>query len=149
MMTAQSEVREKERDLIVRCVAEAYEAYEALDLIPGVNPNGPALVWLAEQFRQLRRDAADRHRSDQIPQNPHLMLQLRRSPVELRRRGGDVREQRERPQGQASGLVHPVVGEPGLDQLAQAGQCARGGVRYQVPGEGVRVRIAGPPLLQG
>jgi len=43
----------------VRCVAEAYEAYEALDLIPGVNPNGPALVWLAEQFRQLRRATPD------------------------------------------------------------------------------------------
>ena len=58
-MAAQSDVREKERELIVRCVAEAYEAYEALDLIPGVNPNGPALVWLAEQFRQLRRATPD------------------------------------------------------------------------------------------
>ena len=56
MMTAQPDVREKERDLIVRCVAEAYEA---LDLIPGVNPNGPALVWLAEQYRQLRRATPD------------------------------------------------------------------------------------------
>ena len=56
MMTAQSEVREKERDLIVRCVAEAYEA---LDLIPGVNPNGPGLVWPTEQFRQLRRATPD------------------------------------------------------------------------------------------
>lgn len=56
MMTAQPDVREKERELIVRCVAEAYEA---LDLIPGVNPNGPALVWLAEQFRQLRRATPD------------------------------------------------------------------------------------------
>jgi hypothetical protein len=55
-MTAQSDVRDKERDLIVRCVAEAYEA---LDLIPGVNPNGPALVWLAEQIRQLRRATPD------------------------------------------------------------------------------------------
>jgi hypothetical protein len=43
-MAAQPDVREKERDLIARCVAEAYET---LDLIPGVNPNGPALVWLA------------------------------------------------------------------------------------------------------
>jgi hypothetical protein len=55
-MTAQPDVRDKERDLIVRCVAEAYEA---LDLIPGVNPNGPALVWLAEQIRQLRRTTPD------------------------------------------------------------------------------------------
>ena len=56
MMAAQPDVREKERELIVRCVAEAYET---LDLIPGVNPNGPALVWLAEQFRQLRRATPD------------------------------------------------------------------------------------------
>jgi hypothetical protein len=56
MMTAQRDVRDKERDLIARCVAEAYET---LDLIPGVNLNGPALVWLAEQFRQLRRATPD------------------------------------------------------------------------------------------
>ena len=55
-MAAQPEVRENERELIVRCVAEAYET---LDLIPGVNPNGPALVWLADQFRQLRRATQD------------------------------------------------------------------------------------------
>jgi len=56
MMTAQPDVREKERELIVRCVAEAYET---LDLSPGVNPNGPALVWPTEQFRQLRRATPD------------------------------------------------------------------------------------------
>ncbi len=56
MMTAQPDVREKERELIVRCVAEAYET---LDLSPDVNPNGPALVWLAEQFRQVRRATPD------------------------------------------------------------------------------------------
>jgi hypothetical protein len=56
MMAAQPDVREKERDLIARCVAEAYET---LDLIPGVDPNGPALVWLAEQYRQLRRATRD------------------------------------------------------------------------------------------
>ena len=55
-MAAQPDVREKERELIARCVAEAYET---LDLSPGVNPNGPALVWLAEQFRQLRRATPD------------------------------------------------------------------------------------------
>ena len=55
-MAAQSDVREKERELIARCVAGAYET---LDLIPGVNPNGPALVWLAEQYRQLRRETPD------------------------------------------------------------------------------------------
>ncbi len=56
MMAAQPDVREKERALIARCVAEAYET---LDLIPGVDPNGPALVWLAEQYRQLRRATRD------------------------------------------------------------------------------------------
>ena len=55
-MAAQPDVREKERDLIARCVAEAYETR---DLILGVNPNGPALAWLAEQFRQLRRATPD------------------------------------------------------------------------------------------
>ncbi|MCW2718760.1 MAG: hypothetical protein QOG20_6010 [Pseudonocardiales bacterium] len=54
-MTAQADSREKERDRITQCVGEAYSV---LDLIPGVNPNGPILVWLAEQFRQLQE--ADR-----------------------------------------------------------------------------------------
>jgi hypothetical protein len=47
-----SDVWKKDRDGIVRCVEEAYDM---LDLIAGVNPNGPVLVWLAEQLRQLRR----------------------------------------------------------------------------------------------
>jgi hypothetical protein len=38
------------RDLIARCVGEAYGV---LDLIPGVDQNGPVLVWLAEQFWQI------------------------------------------------------------------------------------------------
>jgi hypothetical protein len=49
-MTAQPDVQHKERDLIARCVGEAYEV---LDLIPGVDPNGPVLVWLAERYLQL------------------------------------------------------------------------------------------------
>lgn len=55
-MSAQPGVQDKERDLIVRYVGEAYEL---LDLIPGVDPNGPALVWLAEQLRQLRQSKPD------------------------------------------------------------------------------------------
>jgi hypothetical protein len=51
-VTAQPEVQDRERDLITRCVGEAYEA---LHLIPGVDPNGPALVWLAEHFRRIRK----------------------------------------------------------------------------------------------
>jgi hypothetical protein len=48
---------DKQRDAIVRCVGEAYEL---LDLLPGVNPNGPVLVWLADQLRLLRIPTADR-----------------------------------------------------------------------------------------
>jgi hypothetical protein len=48
---------DQQRDAIVRCVGEAYEL---LDLLPGVNPNGPVLVWLADQLRQLRISTADR-----------------------------------------------------------------------------------------
>jgi hypothetical protein len=42
---------DRQRDAIVRCVGDAYEL---LDLLPGVDPNGPVLVWLADQLRQLR-----------------------------------------------------------------------------------------------
>lgn len=42
---------DRERDFLARCVADAYTM---LDIIPGVNPNGPALVWLADKFAQLR-----------------------------------------------------------------------------------------------
>ena len=48
---------DQQRDAIVRCVGEAYEL---LDLLPGVNPNGPVLVWLADQLRLLRFPTADR-----------------------------------------------------------------------------------------
>ena len=48
---------DQQRDAIVRCVGEAYEL---LDLLPGVNPNGPVLVWLADQLRLLRIPTADR-----------------------------------------------------------------------------------------
>jgi hypothetical protein len=51
-MTTQAGVEGKGRDLVVKCVGDAYQV---LDLIPGVDPNGPVLVWLAEQLLQLRR----------------------------------------------------------------------------------------------
>ena len=38
-----------ERDLLVQCIEDAYEA---LRLIPGVDANGPALVWFADHLRQ-------------------------------------------------------------------------------------------------
>jgi hypothetical protein len=43
---------EKERDVLITCVEEAYEA---LRLLPGMNANGPAVVWLADQLLQIRR----------------------------------------------------------------------------------------------
>jgi hypothetical protein len=56
-MTAQPDVRHQERDLIARCVGEAYEV---LDLIAGVDRNGPVLVGLAERYLQLSHaQAAD------------------------------------------------------------------------------------------
>lgn len=40
---------EAERNLLVQCVEEAYES---LRLIPGVDENGPALVWVADHLLQ-------------------------------------------------------------------------------------------------
>jgi hypothetical protein len=38
---------DKERELLVRCIEEAYEA---LRVIPGLDENGPVLVWLADHL---------------------------------------------------------------------------------------------------
>ncbi|MGZ4511469.1 MAG: hypothetical protein ACXVX6_08445 [Mycobacterium sp.] len=51
-MTTQAGLEKKERDFLAQCVGDAYQM---LDLLPGVDPNGAALVWLAEQFVLLRR----------------------------------------------------------------------------------------------
>ena len=51
-MTTQAGLGKKERDFLASCVGDAYTM---LDLLPGVDPNGPALVWLADQFLMLRR----------------------------------------------------------------------------------------------
>jgi hypothetical protein len=51
-MTTSSDVQSEQRGLVSRCVGEAYEV---LELMPGVNPNGPALVWLAERFLEIER----------------------------------------------------------------------------------------------
>jgi hypothetical protein len=45
-------MEKKEREFLAQCVGDAYTM---LDLLPGVDPNGPALVWLADQFVILRR----------------------------------------------------------------------------------------------
>jgi hypothetical protein len=47
LMAAQSGTAEQERDLVVKCIGEAYDA---LRVLPGVDANGPVLVWLAEKF---------------------------------------------------------------------------------------------------
>jgi hypothetical protein len=54
-MTTQAGVEERERDLLAQCVGDAYQM---LDVIPGVDPNGLALVWLADQFLRLRRGSS-------------------------------------------------------------------------------------------
>jgi hypothetical protein len=46
---------DKDRDAIVQCKADVYQT---LDVIPGVDPNGPSLVWLAEKLLELRRQRA-------------------------------------------------------------------------------------------
>jgi hypothetical protein len=51
-MTTQVGLEKKERDFLAQCVGDAYQM---LELVGGVDPNGPALVWLADQFMQLRR----------------------------------------------------------------------------------------------
>lgn len=51
-MTTQAGLEKKEREFLALCVGDAYAM---LELLPGVDPNGPALVWLADQFVILRR----------------------------------------------------------------------------------------------
>ena len=43
---------EKERESVVRCAADAFEA---LKMIPDIDANGPILVWLSDQFLDLHR----------------------------------------------------------------------------------------------
>jgi hypothetical protein len=51
-MADKTDPLEKERDVLITCVEEAYEA---LRLLPGMNASGPAVVWLADQLLQVRR----------------------------------------------------------------------------------------------
>jgi hypothetical protein len=51
-MTTQTGVEEGERDLLAQCVGDAYQM---LDVMPGVDPNDLAPVWLADQFLRLGR----------------------------------------------------------------------------------------------
>lgn len=51
-MAQEQNLVEKERDVLVHCIADAYEA---LRVIPGVDQNGPALVCLADHLLEIRR----------------------------------------------------------------------------------------------
>jgi hypothetical protein len=51
-MAQEQHLTEKERDVLVQCLADAYEA---LRVIPGAEHNGPALVWLADHLLDIRR----------------------------------------------------------------------------------------------
>ena len=48
----QQSLIDRERDLLVRCVSDAYEA---LRVVPGLDQNGPVLVWLADHLLEVRR----------------------------------------------------------------------------------------------
>jgi len=50
-----TETTKKDRESLVRCVADAFEA---LKMIPGIDANGPILVWLSEHFLDLHRKEA-------------------------------------------------------------------------------------------
>jgi hypothetical protein len=51
-MTAASDTLEHERELLITCVEDAYES---IRLLPGLDANGPALVWLADHLLDARR----------------------------------------------------------------------------------------------
>jgi hypothetical protein len=50
-------VSPSERDVLIKCIGEAHEA---LRLLPEVDANGPALVWLASHFLDVHRRNATR-----------------------------------------------------------------------------------------
>jgi len=58
-MAEELKIPDTERDTLVECVAEAHEA---LRLMPGVDEDGPALVWLADHLLDAHR------RSDKAPE---------------------------------------------------------------------------------
>ena len=47
-MTTQAGLEKKEREFLAQCVGDAYTM---LDLLPGVDPNGPALVLAGGSIR--------------------------------------------------------------------------------------------------
>ena len=57
-MTTATDTVQQEHELLVRCISDAYED---LPLLPGLDANGPALVWLAEHLLEARHQPP-RHR---------------------------------------------------------------------------------------
>jgi hypothetical protein len=51
-MADELNVSPKERDVLINCIAEAHGA---LRLLPDVDANGPALVWLASHYLEVHR----------------------------------------------------------------------------------------------
>lgn len=46
---------DRERDLLVKCIGDAYDS---LIVIPGIDANGPVLVWFAEKLYEASRKSA-------------------------------------------------------------------------------------------
>src|SRR5258708_3622359 len=55
MLTDELRVTEKDRECLVRCVSDAFEA---LKIIPGIDANGPILVWLSGHLLHLHQQGA-------------------------------------------------------------------------------------------
>jgi hypothetical protein len=55
-MANETDPLDDERKTLILCVEEAYEA---LRLIPGLDANGPAVVWLAEHLLEARHRLAN------------------------------------------------------------------------------------------
>jgi hypothetical protein len=51
-MAEQLSVSKVDRDVLVQCVVDAYDA---IHIIPGIDANGPVLTWLAGHLLQLHR----------------------------------------------------------------------------------------------
>jgi hypothetical protein len=54
-MAEEKDPLDQERRVLITCVEEAYEA---IRLLPGMDANGPAVVWLADHLLQARRQHA-------------------------------------------------------------------------------------------
>jgi hypothetical protein len=52
MTTTEKRVTQDERLSLVRC---ATDAFEALKMIPDLDPNGPILVWMSDHLLELQR----------------------------------------------------------------------------------------------